>query len=92
MVTVKIRAVEKAGTIIDAVTSAGGDLIRVNDIYFSIDQPEKYYPQARTLAMNDAKAKAEGLASLAGVKLGSAIYVSESSYSFAANTLSGTCV
>lgn len=81
MVTVKIRAVDKAGTIIDAVTAAGGDLVRVNGIYFSIDQPDKYYPQARTLAMNDAKDKAENLASLAGVKLGPAIYISENSNS-----------
>jgi uncharacterized protein len=81
MVVAKIRSVDKAGSIIDAVAAAGGDLTRISSIYFSVDQPEKYYPQARTAAMNDAKAKAENLASLAGVKLGSATYISESSYS-----------
>jgi uncharacterized protein YggE len=81
MVTVKIRAVEKAGLIIDAVATAGGDNTRVNGISFSVDQPEKYLEQARTSAMNDAKAKAQKLAGLAGVTLGKAVYITESSYS-----------
>jgi uncharacterized protein YggE len=80
MITVKVRAIDKTGAIIDAVAAAGGDLIRVNSVYFSIDQPDKYYTQARTLAVNDAKAKAQSLASLAGVNLGKATFVSENSY------------
>jgi uncharacterized protein len=81
MVTVKIRTVDKTGSIIDSVTAAAGDLVRVNSIYFSVDQPDKYYPEARTKAMNDAKTKAESLAKLAGVNLGPANYITESNYS-----------
>lgn len=77
MVSVKIRDIDKTGSIIDAAAAAGGDLIRVNGVYFSVDQPEQYYNQARTLAVEDAKAKAQSLAALAGVNLGKASYVSE---------------
>lgn len=79
-VTAKVRAVDKVGTVIDAVAAVGGDLTRVNGISFSVDQPEKYYAQARELAMKDAKAKAEQMATLGGVKLGKPTYVSENSY------------
>jgi uncharacterized protein YggE len=77
-VTVKVRAIDKVGPIIDAVAEAGGDLTRINSISFSVDNPEQYYPQARQLAMNDAQTKAQQLASLAEVTLGRATYISES--------------
>ena len=81
MVTAKIRALDKAGSIIDAVAAAGGDLTRINGISFSIDDPKAYQDEARQKAMNDAKAKAEQIASLAGVNLGKPTYISESFYS-----------
>ena len=76
-VTAKIRDIDKAGTIIDAVAEAGGDLVRINSIGFSIDDPSAYYEQAREKAMADAKAKAEQLADLADVTLGKPTYISE---------------
>lgn len=78
MVTVKIRAIDKTGAIIDATVEAGGDLLSIGGVTFSVDQPNQYYAQARQLAMNDAKAKANQLAELAGVTLGNATYISES--------------
>jgi uncharacterized protein YggE len=78
IVTAKIRNVDKAGSIIDAVATAGGDLTRVNGISFAVDQPEQYYAQAREAAMADAKNKATQLASLGGVTLGKILYVTES--------------
>jgi len=77
MVTAKIRDIEKAGSIIDAVAVAGGDLTRIDSISFSIDDPSAYFEEAREEAMADAEAKAEHLAELAGVKLGKATYISE---------------
>ncbi|HEX7475768.1 MAG TPA: SIMPL domain-containing protein, partial [Dehalococcoidales bacterium] len=62
--SVTIRAIDKVGTIIDAVTAAAGDLIRVNGISFSVDKPAQFNDQARSLAMADAKAKAQQLATL----------------------------
>jgi uncharacterized protein YggE len=79
-VTVTIRDIEKVGTIIDAVTDAGGDLTRINGINFSIDDPAEYYEEVRKEAMLDAKKKAEELAKLANVDLGNATYISENSY------------
>jgi len=79
MVTVKIRAIDNTGAIIDAAVAAGGDLLTIDGVTFSVDQPDQYYVQARQLAMNDAKAKANQLAELAGVTLGNATYISESS-------------
>ncbi len=78
MVTAKIRDIDKAGAIIDAAVEAGGDLTRIDDISFSIDDPSDYYEEAREEAMADAKAKAEQLAELADVTLGKPTYISES--------------
>jgi len=77
MVTAKIREIDKTGSIIDAVAAAGGDFTRINGIGFSVDDPSPYYEQARQKAMADARAKAEQLASLSGVKLGKPTYISE---------------
>jgi hypothetical protein len=77
MVTVKIREIDNVGAIIDAVAEAGGDLIRINNIAFSVEDPSEYYEEARAEAMADAKDKAEQLADLAGIELGKATYISE---------------
>ncbi len=79
MVTAKIRDIDKAGAIIDAVAEAGGDLIRIENISFSVDDPSDYYEEAREKAMADAEAKAKQLAKLAGVTLGKPTYISEGS-------------
>jgi uncharacterized protein YggE len=80
-ITVKIRKIADTGSIIDAVTAAGGNDVRINSIGFTVDNPDTFGAQAREAAMNDAKAKAKQLAELGGVKLGKPTYISESSYS-----------
>jgi uncharacterized protein YggE len=79
-VNVKIRDISKAGVTIDAVAVAGGDLTRINGISFSVDDPTIYQNEARQKAMNDAKAKAEQIAKLAGVGLDKPTYINESVY------------
>jgi uncharacterized protein YggE len=87
-VTAKIRVLAhesytldyKAGNIIDAVVKAGGDLIRIDDLAFSVDDPSVYYDEAREEATADAKDKAEKLAKQTGVRLGEPTYVAESAY------------
>lgn len=76
-VVAKIRDIDQVGSIIDTVVQAGGDLTRIDNLSFSIDDPSVYYEEAREKAMADAKAKAEQLAELAGVTLGKPTYVSE---------------
>jgi uncharacterized protein YggE len=80
IVTAKIRTIDNAGAIIDAVAEAGGDFTRIDSISFSVDDPTAYSRQAREKAMADAKAKAEQMAELSGVTLGKPTYISESSY------------
>ncbi len=77
MVTVKIREIGKVGDIIDAVVVAGGDLIRINGITFSVENPAQYYTEARAKAMEAANNKAEDLAKLAGLTLGKPTYIVE---------------
>lgn len=75
---VKVRDIDRVSEILDGAIQAGGDAIRVNGISFDVDEPEQYYEQARKLAMEDAQAKAAQLADLAGVDLGDAKTISES--------------
>ena len=79
-VQVKVRKVADAGAVLDAAVAAGGDLIRVQGIYFEVDDPSSFLNEARTKAVADAKKRAEQLANLAGVKLGKPIYITESYY------------
>ena len=81
-VSVKVREVEKAGEVIDAVVVAGGNMIRINSISFTVEDPSPYYEDARALAIGYARAKAEQLASETGITLGNITYISESSYSY----------
>ena len=80
MVSAKIREMDGVGAIVDAVAAAGGDLTRIDGVSFSVEDPSNYHDEAREKAMADARAKAEQLAELAGVKLGRPIYISESAY------------
>ena len=87
-VIAKIRDLEKAGDVIDAVVAAGGDYTRIDDLNFSVDDPTAYYDEAREQAMADAKSKAEKIAGLAGLNLGDATYITESSSSSLYNYIS----
>ena len=78
MVVARVRKVADAGAIIDAVTSAGGDYIRINSISFTVDDPSEYQVEAREKAMADAEAKAKQLAEAGGVRLGVPTYINES--------------
>jgi uncharacterized protein YggE len=91
-VTATIRNVDKAGEVIDKVVTAGGDNIRINGINFTVDDPNIYYAQAREQAVTYAKAKAEQMATLTGVKLGGVFYVTESSYMPSSNYYDGKMI
>lgn len=87
-VTAKIRVLPvesytldyKASNIIDAVVKAGGDLIRIDDLNFTVEDPSAYYDEAREKATVDARAKARKLADQMGIRLGEPTFVSESAY------------
>jgi uncharacterized protein YggE len=77
IVVAKIRDVDEAGAIIDAVAEAGGDATRIQAISFGVDDKTPYHEQARAKAVEDANNKATQLAELADVGLGKATYISE---------------
>lgn len=76
-ISVKIRKIQDAGKAIDASTEAGGNSIRIDSISFTIDDPNPFKVEAREKALKDAMAKAKQMAELTGVKLGKAIYITE---------------
>lgn len=73
-----MRQIDDVSEVIDRATAAGGDLVRVNSVAFTVDEPEQYLAGAREQAMADARERAGQLAHLAGMKLGSVRSVSES--------------
>ena len=77
-VSVKVRDLEGVGTLIDQVADAGGDLVRVSNISFTVENPEQYAAQAREAAVQDVMAKAQQFAGLTGVTLGKLVYIAES--------------
>jgi uncharacterized protein YggE len=75
--TVKIHNLEGVGTIIDQVTKAAGNLVRINGINFNIEDPQPLRDEARAEAVADMKRKAAMLAELSGVKLGRLVHLNE---------------
>ena len=77
--TVKIRDIDNVGPIIDDVAEAGGNATRIDGIRFTVEDPKSHMADLREAAFQDAKAKAEHLATLAGVELGSLVFITEGS-------------
>ena len=77
-VSAKIRDLDTVGNVIDDAAEAGGDLVQINSIQFTIDDSTKLKMQARVAAMQNAQAKAQTLATEGGVILGKPISISES--------------
>lgn len=76
-ISVKVREMDKVSLILDAAGAIG--LNQVGNLSFEIDNPEKLKQEAREKALAQAKAKAEALSNIVGVKLGKIISFSESS-------------
>jgi uncharacterized protein YggE len=74
-VEVTIRNLEQAGKVLSAATAAGAD--QLYGIRFEIEDLAPLQTEARKHAVEDAKARAERLAQLAGVKLGPAVSIIE---------------
>jgi uncharacterized protein YggE len=75
--SLKIRKMEQVSDILAVAGTLG--LNQVGGLTFTIDDPENLKQQAREKAIKAAKAKAEALAEIAGVKLGRIISFNESS-------------
>lgn len=64
---VKIRNLDKVGDILEGVVINGAN--QIGSLYFQVDKDEEFKERARKLAIDDAKKKAEKLASQLGIKL-----------------------
>ena len=78
-VQAKLRQIDQAGSAIDAVAEAGGDLTRIDSISFTKEDTTQDKNAARAAAVRDAQAKAQQIAGLMGITLGKPIYITESS-------------
>jgi hypothetical protein len=76
-VNVTVRDLDKLGSILDTVVAKGANAIY--GISFYVNDPTPAASQARTLAVQDAKKKADELAAAAGMKVGRVLSISETS-------------
>ncbi len=74
-VRVTVQDLDKLSSILDTAIDAGANAI--HGISFSISDPSALETQARIKAVADAKAKAQELADLTGVRVGAVVSVSE---------------
>ncbi len=74
-VSVTIRDVNNVGTIVDAVTKAGGNHVIVNGVQFSSSDPSQAQDEAVQNALADAKRQAQKVAAASGVSVGSPISI-----------------
>jgi uncharacterized protein YggE len=75
MVTVKIRQLDQAGTLLDQVVQAGAN--NIYGISFSVENPEALLEQARKAAIENAKTRATQLAGASGAAVGDVLVISE---------------
>jgi uncharacterized protein YggE len=75
MLRVTVRDLEQVGELLDAVVEVGAN--QMYGVTFTVSDDQEWESEAREKAMDDAKARAEELAGLAGVELGEVLSVSE---------------
>ena len=75
MLTVRVRVLDSLGKVLDAAVADGANTL--NGLTFGLADPAPTLNEARKEAVADARAKAELLATAAGVKLGKIVSISE---------------
>lgn len=76
-IQVELRDLDKLTDLLDAAAQAGGDNLYIYGTDFLYEDPTSLEPAAREKALDDAQAKAEDIARLAGVELGRLLTISE---------------
>lgn len=74
-ISVRVRALEDLGGVLDAVVRDGANTL--DGVQFGFAEPEPLMEEARRLAVADGRARAETLAEAAGVSLGSVRTIAE---------------
>jgi uncharacterized protein YggE len=80
--TATIRNLPKAGALMTAAITAGGDAARLNGVSFAIEENTALIAEARRKAFADARGKAELYAREAGRPLGRVVKISEPTYGY----------
>ena len=75
LVEVRVRDIASLGTLLDTAIASGGN--RIESIRFEVSDVNAALEQAREAAWNDARAKAEQLAQLAGATLGEVLLIND---------------
>lgn len=74
-VTIRVRAVDKAGSVVDTLVAAGSN--QIEGLSFDVSNRSAKLDEARREAVKDARRKAELLATAAGAKLGAVLSIRE---------------
>lgn len=74
---VTVRDLDSFSAVIDGAVEAAGDAARVSGIRFGVEDDKELLKQARELAMEDARRRAEDLAEFGKVRLGDPVSISE---------------
>ena len=76
-VTVTMRDLDSLGDAVDQVIGSAGDLTRIQNIQFTLEDSSEASSSAREMAVADAITKAEQFAQLTGVSKGQLLYIAE---------------
>jgi uncharacterized protein YggE len=81
-ITVVTKDLTGFGRLLNAAVDAAGNNLALHGLEFDIEDKSELLTQARELAFQQARAKAEHLAALAGFSLGSVVAISEAQAHF----------
>ncbi|TDW65940.1 SIMPL domain-containing protein [Kribbella pratensis] len=81
-IQVESKDLSRFGALLNAAVDAAGNNLTLNGMQFDIEDKSELLTQARELAFQQARAKAEHLAGLAGFSLGSVSAISENQNQF----------
>ncbi len=76
-IMVTLRELDAAPDTLALIVTAGGDATRINSVSYSIEEDSALVSEARALAFDDARTRAEQYADLSGLSLGTVISISE---------------
>jgi uncharacterized protein YggE len=72
-----VRPIAEAGGVLATLSSAVGDALQVRGVNLTIEDPEPLRCQARRLAIQDAKKRADDIAEEVGVRLGAILSIQD---------------
>lgn len=75
MLSVRLRDITTVGKVITAAGAAAGNSMRMDSLSWTVADPQPLQVKAREVAFEDARDKAEQLATLAGARVGQVLHI-----------------